>query len=188
PFEYQNGAQWDWFGGRLIYTMYENGYSARATEKLLQIIHKNIANRGFFEWDNREGVGLGSDSFCGSAGVLAKAVIEGYFGIQLEKGGVRLEPRLGDDSSRIHIYQPATDAFLAYDHQYEPENQRITLRLNSNLRGTLWLRILIPSPVREKTLAVLVDGRTMQAKVISENQDTLVTLSTPIGRRTIVIQ
>ena len=29
PFEYQNGAQWDWFGARLIYAMFQQGFYPR---------------------------------------------------------------------------------------------------------------------------------------------------------------
>ncbi len=159
PFEYQNGAQWDWFGGKLVYAMYQNGYSRAATQKLQEIIRKNIANRGFFEWDNREGVGLGSDSFCGSAGSLARAVIEGYFGVRLEKGGLRLEPRLGTDSGRIHVYLPAAAIFVAYEYQFDPWEKKISILINSNTRGLDRIWVLDPLPESGSIIKIYVNGK-----------------------------
>jgi len=49
PYEYQNGAQWDWFGAQLIYAMFQHGFSQTDKEKWLEIIQKNVDNRGFFE-------------------------------------------------------------------------------------------------------------------------------------------
>ncbi|MFW6132016.1 MAG: hypothetical protein ACOC5F_05425, partial [Candidatus Aminicenantaceae bacterium] len=90
PFEYQNGAQWDWFGGRLVLAMFKNGFSSMAKEKLIEIIRKNLANGTFYEWDNKEGVGCGSAYFTGSAGILGQAVFEGYFGIELAYNNLTL--------------------------------------------------------------------------------------------------
>ncbi len=116
PYEYQNGAQWDWFGARLIYAMFQHGFSQTAKEKWLEIIQKNVDNRGFFEWDNKEGVGLGSDFYAGSAGSMGKALFEGYFGINLRHNHLSIEPKLGKESGNIYVYQPASDLFVAYEY------------------------------------------------------------------------
>ena len=124
--------------------MFEHGFSREAKEKLLEIIRKNIANRGFFEWDNREGIGQGSDFFCGSAGSLGKAVFEGYFGVKLGKGHLSIEPKLGKDSAKIHVYQPANDIFVAYDYNFDAAKNKLEIKYNSNFPGKGLLKILSP--------------------------------------------
>jgi hypothetical protein len=119
PYKYQNGAQRDWFGGRMIYAMFENGFSEIAKEKLSEIVQKNLKNRGFFEWDNREGVGMGSDFYAGSAGSMGKALIEGYFGIKTERNALSIEPKLGKDSGEVHVYQPANNIFVDYEYTFD---------------------------------------------------------------------
>jgi len=119
PYEYRNGGQWDWFGGRLVTAMFESGFALEAKKKLSEIASKNMANAGFFEWDSKDGTGQGSRHFPGSAGAIGQALFEGYFGIHLERDFLTLEPKLGEDSGRIHVYQPATDTFAAYDYAFE---------------------------------------------------------------------
>ncbi|MFQ6110010.1 MAG: hypothetical protein ACE5L7_10715, partial [Candidatus Aminicenantales bacterium] len=142
PYEYQNGAQWDWFGGRLVYAMFTHGFSQRGREKLLEIARKNIGNRGFFEWDTREGAGRGSPFFAGSTGSLAMALIQGYFGITLGKEGLTLEPRLGRDSGEIHVDVPAGDLFAAYIYDYDHGEDRIRFAVNSNSQALKTVRLL----------------------------------------------
>ena len=89
PYEYQNGGQWDWFGGRLVLAMFESGFSREAREKLIEIARKNIANGGFYEWDTKDGAGRGSDFYSGSAGSLARALIEGYLGVRIDGASPR---------------------------------------------------------------------------------------------------
>ena len=114
PYEYQNGGQWDWFGGRLILAMFENGFSREARDKLLEIVRKNLRNDGLFEWDTREGPGRGSDYYAGSAGSLARALFEGYFGVQaVGENGLCLEPRLGADTAPVRSDLPAAGLFAA---------------------------------------------------------------------------
>lgn len=185
PFEYQNGAQWDWFGGKLIYALYQNGYSRAATQKLQEIIRKNIANRGFFEWDNREGVGMGSDSFCGSAGSLAKAVIEGYFGISIEGGSLELEISLGRDSGMIHLNQPSEKTFLAYEYRFDEEAGRIIFRYNSNLSHPRWISILSPwgdtltLGELEKRIRITSEDRDIPFEIAARNLDVFIRFHSP---------
>ena len=60
--------------------MFESGFSREAREKLIEIARKDIVNGGLFEWDTKDGAGRGSDFYSGSAGSLARALIEGYLG------------------------------------------------------------------------------------------------------------
>lgn len=132
PFEYQNGAQWDWFGTRLVTAMFKQGSSRAAFQKLSEIIGKNVANRGFFEWDNKEGVGQGSDFFAGTAGCMGRALFEGYFGIELDWDSLIIAPKCGKDSTQVHIFQPANDIFVAYSHTYDKDEDQLSLAYNSN--------------------------------------------------------
>jgi hypothetical protein len=196
PFEYQNGAQWDWFGGRLVYSMFSSGFSQQATEKLLEIISKNIANRGFFEWDDQRGTGRGSDLFCGSAGSLALALFEGYLGIKLTKDSLQLEPRLSLDNGRVHVYIPASDSFVAYEYTFLSDENKIEMSFNSNIVANGQVRILSPwisntFPSVEKlsaSLSVSKDGQIVPFSIYRINQDTYIVVDTDFNRHTLEIQ
>jgi hypothetical protein len=191
PFEYQNGGQWDWFGGRLILAMYENGFSEQATDKLVEVIQKNMANRGFFEWDNREGVGRGSDSFCGSAGILARALVEGYYGVSISQGALVLSPRLGQDSARIHLYIPANNLAIAYAYSYSVDSDEIFFSYNSSHKGPGQISLIIPETHdREResiadTLTLKTDGRSQQHEIQYLNDDMAVRFKLKPGRHSV---
>lgn len=185
PYEYQNGGQWDWFGGKLIYVMFEHGYSRLATEKLMEIVRKNLENRSFFEWDNREGIGQGSDLFCGGAGSIGRALFEGYFGVKLGREYLSLEPKAGKDSAKIHVYQPANDIFVAYEYNYEPTEKKLTFKYNSNFphKGkikilNLWIDLEKPKKEPDTTLEVLIDGRKTTYSLENKNDDSLILIET----------
>lgn len=196
PYEYQNGGQWDWFGGRLIYAMFESGFSSRAKEKLLEIAKKNIANGGLFEWETREGAGRGSATYAGSAGSLAKALVEGYFGLKLGQNNLVLEPKLGADSGRVHFYFPAADLFLAYDYQPLPEERRIVFRYAGNSPHPVMVRVLILPAIlgfpdrraaTEKT-RVFLDGREIAFSWLSRHDDDFIVIDTDFRDRTLEIR
>jgi len=63
--------------------MFEHGFSRQDRERLLEIAKKDVANRGLYEWDSPDGTGRGSSFYSGSAGSLAKALFEGYFGLKI---------------------------------------------------------------------------------------------------------
>lgn len=144
PYEYQNGGQWDWFGGKLISAMFEHGFSREAREKLLEIAKKDLANRGLYEWDTPDGKGRGSAYYSGSAGSLAKALFEGYFGIKISPDSLALEPKLGKDSAVIHVYVPAAGIFAAYSYHWDRAEQKLTLGYNSNFQGQGKIKLLAP--------------------------------------------
>jgi len=189
PYEYQNGGQWDWFGGRLVYAMFEQGFSLLAKEKLTEILRKNTANRGFFEWDNKEGIGLGSDYYCGSAGSLGKAVLEGYLGIKLRRDSLDLEPKIGKDSVKVHVYQPANDIFVAYEYNFDPIEKKIVMRYNSNFPKKGRIKILSPwaEPVKSREelkerIEVFIDGKRTEFWVETKNADMFVIFETDFNR------
>jgi len=194
PYEYQNGAQWDWFGGRLITSMFENGFSSQAQDKLMEIIQKNIQNRGFFEWDTREGRGRGSDLFCGSAGVLAQAVVEGYFGVKLRYQSLSIEPKLGEESGHIHVVQPANQRTVEYNYEYDEKDSKITLQYKSSFSGTGMVRILVPqimgsgkNPPLKQDFVLLIDGKETDFDLKTIHSDQMIEFPTDFKDHTAVI-
>ena len=185
PYEYQNGAQWDWFGARLIYAMFQQGFSQTATEKCLEIIKKNVDNRGFFEWDNKEGIGRGSDYYAGTAGSMGKALFEGFFGVNLKWNALSIEPKLGKESARIHIYQPANDIFVTYEYAFDESEGQLSLSYNSNFPHNGKLRILCSlfdlrngNEELKKTFEVQMDGRNTDFDIETKNSDSFIIIKT----------
>lgn len=194
PYEYQNGGQWDWYGGRLIYAMFEHGFSRTAKEKLLEIARKNLANRSFFEWDTREGIGMGNGFFCGSAGSLSRTIFEGFFGIKLGKDKLSIEPRIGEGSMKIHAYLPSNDTFVAYQYGFDEEIRKLTLEYNSNFSGKGIIKVLNPWKLQEageqeskRNWTVLIDGQSVDFWLERKNEDELIVIETDFKRHTLEI-
>jgi hypothetical protein len=171
--------------------MFQHGFSQTAKEKWLEIIQKNVDNRGFFEWDNKEGVGLGSDFYAGSAGSMGKALFEGYFGIKLGRDYLNIEPKIGRDSAKIHIYQPANDLFVAYEYSFDETKNKITLEYNSNFPHDGSLRILIPwlnkvdrEERLKRNLEVQIDGKLTDFKLETINNDSFVVIDADFDNHT----
>lgn len=74
PYNYQNGGDWTWFGGRTIQQLIAHGYVQEAYDEIRPMIDRVIQNKGFFEWYGMGNVPSGSGHFKGSAGTLAKAI------------------------------------------------------------------------------------------------------------------
>ena len=167
PYEYQNGGQWDWFGGKLVLAMFESGFAREAREKLLEIARKSVANGGLYEWDTKDGRGRGSDFYSGSAGSLARALVEGYFGIRISADHLEISPRLGLDFAKVHIYLPAAGRFVAYDYRADSEARTIRLEIGCDMDRDPTIGILNPwlSPRSEqvskaaRSIEVKVDGK-----------------------------
>ena len=102
---------------------------------------KAVAQRGFYEWDTTDGRGQGSRRFAGSAGVLGRAVIEGLFGVDWKYDEVLVTPRLGQHEGYIYLPQASTDEFLIYHYEPPAGETRLRVRLNTNARADLRLRI-----------------------------------------------
>ena len=73
-FNYQNGGDWTWFGGRMIQQLILNGFEAEAYQEIRPMLDRVIVNGDFYEWYGPGGVPSGSAAFKGSAGVLCKAI------------------------------------------------------------------------------------------------------------------
>jgi hypothetical protein len=186
PYEYQNGGQWDWFGGRLILALFQNGFTRRATDKLLEIVAKNLANGGLFEWEDKGGASRGSDFYGGSAGSLARALFEGYLGLNIAAESVSLAPRLGLDAAKVHFYQPLSGLFVAYDYRPGPDGRTLSFDFNSNFAGRGEVKIWLPWPIRTRDslqptsadYEVFLDGRPAPFTQTQVNEDEYVSLET----------
>jgi hypothetical protein len=196
PFEYQNGGQWDWFGGRLVLAMFENGFSAQARQKLIEIVRKDLRNGGLFEWDTREGAGRGSDDYAGSAGSLARALFEGYFGFKLGEESLSLEPKLGGDVGRAYIHLPAGGQVLSYDYRPIRSEGKIVLAFDGNYTGAGVVRVLVPweffgLPGRDagkEKLQVSLDGAGFPFRWESRNQDDFIVVDTGFRQHVLEIE
>ncbi|MBC8770523.1 hypothetical protein H4O18_21195 [Arenibacter sp. BSSL-BM3] len=73
PYEYQNGGDWTWFGGRMIQQLIANDYVEEAYTLAKPMFERVLKNDGFYEWYKIDGTPAGSADFKGSAGVLAKS-------------------------------------------------------------------------------------------------------------------
>ncbi len=186
-YEYQNGGQWDWFGARLIYALYERGFSNTATKKLLEIVNKILQNGNFYEWDTLEGKGQGSPFYCGSAGALSKAIIEGFFGIKLSKNLLSIEPKMREGFHKIHIYQPVDDIFVAYQYQLNKLNNKIVFKYNSNFPKKGKIKILIPKKKYEN-IKVTIDGNSVDYKIQIINNNYFIVFETDFRNHVANIQ
>lgn len=91
PGVYQNGGDWDWFGARLVQALVANGFGPDAYIELLPIVYRVQRHNGFFEWFDMQDHPQGSGTFRGSAGVIAKAILDlqGWAKSQLDSTATR---------------------------------------------------------------------------------------------------
>lgn len=73
-YNYQNGGDWTWFGGRMIQQMIRYGFVAEAYEQVQPMVRRVKNNDGFFEWYSVDNKPRGSGTFRGEAGVLFTAI------------------------------------------------------------------------------------------------------------------
>jgi len=176
-YAYQNGGQWDWFAGRLLSAAFDRGQARWAYPHLVDVAKKAVACGGLYEWHTREGRGKGSSSYAGSAGALAGAVFEGLFGVSLTAERLALTVRLGERPGRIHLYQPATDTYVAYD--YRPTGSVLTLRYRSNHPRPGKVSVLIPAGRRVERARL--DGKNAALESFTTGDDAYATLPTDWG-------
>ncbi len=82
PWNYQNGGEWDWIGGRLVSALFRAGFRGEADRYLEEILAKNLAEMNVFEWSDRAGNGRGALFYAGGAGVLGEAIFHGRLGLR----------------------------------------------------------------------------------------------------------
>ena len=74
PYEYQNGGDWTWFGGRMIQQLIANDFLDEAYQLAQPMFNRVVKNGDFYEWYKIDGTPAGSAEFKGSAGVLGKSI------------------------------------------------------------------------------------------------------------------
>jgi hypothetical protein len=130
---YQNGALWDWWAGRQISAEFWSGYSQMAREHLLMVARDWASHPGKVrEWESPWLGRTGADqAYAGAAAVMGQSVVEGLFGVSIVGKEVHLMPRLDDLAGGIHVYEPSTDVYVAYEYQATERGEAIQYGSNS---------------------------------------------------------
>lgn len=186
-YTYQNGGQWDWFAARLVLEMYRNGYSDAATRALRQIAQLDVKNGGIYEWEDKTGHPNASAWYSGAAGVLARALVEGYFGIDEHPDSLNITPRLKDQSGRIALYEPASGWRIAYDYRYQTQEPHLTLHLWSHDLGPCRFAITLPDAL-DKVETLTINGQVQPFEISSIGQDRQVIITLPHRSAEMVIE
>ncbi len=183
--EYQNGGLWDWWGGVQTTAEFEHGYADQALTHLYQIaadwaLHPNA----IWEWSlPTSAFGRGSKGYASAAGTVGEAIIAGLYGVDISRDGVRIEPRLGTHNGEVHVYQPATDRYVAYRYTYSAA--ALTLRYGTNSSNDIAVRVLIPAGRVTKTVSI--NNSEVTARRETVGNDTYAAFKAPAGVNTITI-
>lgn len=179
PHMYQNGAIWDWWGGRQISAEFWSGYWQIARDHLLMVARDWAAHPGKVrEWESPWLGHSGADqAYAGAAAVMGQSVVEGLFGISMVGNEVRLTPRLEYLNGGARVYEPATDLYVAYEYQASERGE--LMQYGSNSATALSVRL--PVRWRGETRARL-DGTDWLPITYSRNGQVLLgTLIVPSG-------
>ncbi len=154
---YQNGGVWDWWGGVQIKTEFAHGFAERATAHLLQVANDWARHPGnIMEWQSSTDPEHheGSHYYTAAAGTMGSAIIEGFFGIELDADGLTLQPRLGLNDGFIRVYQASTDRYAAY--RYDWDQAVIKIDYGTNVTAPVVFKVLIGP---EQVIEVTLDGQ-----------------------------
>lgn len=173
---YQNGGQWDWFAGRFLLAEFQRGHSEIAYRQLAEIAKKAVDSNGLYEWHARNGEGKGSRDYAGSAGALAGAVFQGLFGVYLNKAALELKIRLAYRDGQLHLYEPATDQYVAYQHCYDKETNTVQLGYASNSPNSGKIHLLVPG--NQRVAGLTLDGAKTDFATELVGEDTFVVIDT----------
>lgn len=144
---YQNGAVWDWWGGRQVMGEFLSGHAAQATEHLLLVANDWATHPGLvFEWESPWLNRFSHDyRYAGAAAVMAEALVEGLFGLSVDHDRVQLQPRLGTREGYVRAHVPSTDRYAAYRYGYDASARTIQLRFGTNSPSPVSIKVLLPS-------------------------------------------
>jgi LysM repeat protein len=184
---YQNGAIWDWWGGRQVLGEFRYGYASRASEHLWQVAQDWARHPGkVYEWES-PWLGRVSDDYryAGAAAVMGEAIIEGLFGVSINRGGVALEPRLGTRDGSIRAYQPASDTCAAYRYQLRDQTGAIELAFGSNTHQRIGVRVLLPS--RAAGWSATLNGQPVPVQMSQVGDDTYAAVEAPRGEHVLIL-
>jgi hypothetical protein len=175
-YTYLNGGQWDWFSARLLQAEFERGYTSRAYRQLIEIARQAVENDGLYEWYSKDGKGNGSPNYGDNAGTLGTVIFQDLFGVDLGGGTLNLRIRLGGQPGKIHLYQPTTDTYVAYQYAFDKAAATIRIDYQSNIDGPGRVSVLLPE--NRRTDKLLLDGTGKPFTVEKHGEDTFVSTST----------
>jgi hypothetical protein len=140
---YQNGAIWDWWGGRQISAEFWSGHWRLAREHLMMVARDWATHPGTVrEWESPWHGRTGADqAYAGAASVVGQSIVEGLFGVEIAGRDVRLTPRLEHLAGGIRVYEPSTDLYAAYEYQATERGEAITYGSNSPTALTIRLPV-----------------------------------------------
>lgn len=165
---YQNGGQWDWFAARFLVAEFERGFSTRARRQLAELSKKTVANNGLYEWHTRDGKGMGSANYVGNAGSLGRAIFQGLHGVYLTYNTLHLKIRLGDQSSQLNLFEPATGKYVRYEYRYLDSNN-LNLTYESNVSDVGKICVLVPNGGEPEELIVDGEKTIYRREVVGED-------------------
>ena len=179
PGKYQNGALWDWWASWQVLAEFEAGNAGMGRMHLSQIARDWAAHPGrIFEWqtisDNR---GYGPADYAGAAGTAGEAVIAGLFGVNIDRHGVELKPRLGTEPGFIRAYQPSSDRYAAYRYTPQPN----MLYLDYGTDGPAPVRVGLLLPPGRHVQQLTLDGNAIPYREETVGQDTYALAEVPVG-------
>jgi hypothetical protein len=120
----------------------------------------------------------GSSYYSAAAGTMGSAIIEGFFGVELNGQGVTLQPRLGLNDGFIRVYQAATDRYAAYSYDWD---QNIT-RLDYGTNAAEPVQVKVLKLRSEQVNAVTVDGQPLTFETEKVGNDTYIVFTVPSGQ------
>jgi hypothetical protein len=140
---YQNGAIWDWWGGRQVSAEFWSGYWQMARDHLLMIARDWATHPGQVrEWESPWLKRTGADqAYAGAAAVVGQSVVEGLFGVSIAGSEVRLTPRLDSLNGGVRVYEPAADLYAAYEYQARDRGE--SMQYGSNSPTALSLKLAV---------------------------------------------
>ncbi len=180
---YQNGGIWDWWGGVQIKAEFLHGFAEAGRMHLLQVANEWANHPGnIIEWQSStDPRHEGSHYYSAAAGTMGSAIIEGFFGVNLDGGGLTLQPRLGLNDGFIRVYQPATDRYAAYSYDWDQDV--IKLNYGTNAKGTV--QIKVPRSRTEQVNTVTIDGHPVEFELETVGQDTYLVFLAPTGQHSV---
>jgi hypothetical protein len=180
---YQNGGVWDWWGGVQIKAEFQAGFAEQGQVHLLQVANDWQKHPGnIIEWQSStDPRHEGSHYYSAAAGTMGSAIIEGFFGIELDGQGLTLQPRLGLNDGYIRVYQAATDRYAAYTYDW---GQAVT-RLSYGTNAAEPVQVKVLKLRSEQISTVLVDGQPVDFTIEKIGHDTYTVFSASTGQHAI---
>lgn len=182
PRVYQNGALWDWWGGRQVSGEFRAGYSALARQHLEQIALDWAQNPGkVYEWQSPWLARTSQDDgYAGAAGAVGEAVIAGLFGVDLRRGTLRITPRLGLTAGWIRVYEPASGISAAY--RFSPTMASISVEIATNSPDAVSVELPLPAAWSGPVRATLDGADALPASLTEVGEERHLVVVIPSGR------